>query len=186
MNSLRLVVLMLSLLFIGKLSAQFEKGTLQIGGDVTSDMSIWELSAINWRIEPEVSYFFQDNFSLGISGQFYNRFNSFQDFNSRFYNLGLLSRYYFYQKGPLALNGEAYMGGGERILSSESKEYFNRRSGTMILGMGVGVSYHIHPNIALTSSYRISQNVFMFEDRIRVATTGGLRFGLRANLNRRK
>ncbi|MCI4671795.1 MAG: outer membrane beta-barrel protein [Bacteroidia bacterium] len=183
MNVFRTLILLISFFYVCELSAQLKKGTIQIGADAITNLDVSDgFSLKNWRVMPEASYFLFDNVSFGISGQYRNIRGLFSDWTQKIYDVGLLSRYYFYQRGRFALNLENYLGGGERISTADSGDELARTS-VFRLGFGAGMTYQVIPNAALSFSYRLNREKLTSVDLNDFSS--GFRFGLRININNR-
>lgn len=191
MNFFKLTFLTLSFFYASKLSAQLEKGNIQLGAEGVADFIIGDRFPVqNWRLMPEASYFLLDKLSLGLSGLYReysaNDFGSGNTFHSKTYNVGLLSRYYLYQKDAFSFYVENYMGLGENIGNSEIQEEFNFRTGIFRLGIGAGISYHFIPNAALNLSYRYNRD-FVLNDANEInRPSGDFRLGLKVNFTASK
>lgn len=191
MNFFRCTLLALSFFYLTELSAQLEKGNVQLGTEGAADFVIGDEFPIqNWRVMPEASYFLFDNISLGLSGLYRefsaNDFGSGPTFDSKSYNIGLISRYYFYQHDAFSFYAENYMGLGENIGKSDIQEEFNFRTGIFKLGIGAGVSYHFIPNAAFNFSYRYNRDFVLNADNETGITSGDFRLGLKVNFNASK
>lgn len=171
-----------SLLFsVNTLHAQFKKGTIQLGLDGASKLVVGDRFALeDWIFMPEGSYFILDNLSIGLSG-FRSRATGGSS-ELKKYNIGLLSRYHFYRKGSFSMNIENYLGMGEVIASSEVVESYNFRTSLFRVGVGIGINYYVHSNVAFAFGVRGNRD-FLGDDFISGPDPVDFRFGVRVNFN---
>jgi len=184
MNLLRTLFLTISVFYVSQLSAQFEKGRIQFGADVFTYLEIGDGFPFHYkRVVPEVSYFLFDNLSLGLSGFYkYTITDSRYPVEGRDYSLGLISRYYFMQRGSFSLFGECYLGFGERIAISNYYDHLNFHFSELKAGLGLGMIYHIIPNAALSFSIRNNRLFVFSDDGFRRRGEADFLLGLKINL----
>ncbi len=185
MKLLRTLILTITLLYVGDLAAQLEKGRIQLGAEVSTELEIGVGFPFKYRrLMPEVSYFLVDNFSLGLSGYYKYTLTGTDIYpiEGREYSLGLISRYYFLQRGSFSLFAESNLEYGERKAISNYFDHLNFHFSEIKAGLGMGMIYHIIPNVALSLSIR-NNRVFMFsDDGFRRRGEGDYRLGLKINL----
>jgi len=189
MNARRTLFLAISLCFAVQLPAQFNKGTLQFGVDAVTDVALGDGFPIEFRtLTPEVSYFFSDRVSVGLSG----RYSQIRGLNEgglvefTNYNIGVLPKYYFFREDRFYSNVEAYVGVGETLFNSFFDDTLDDRFTRLRLGLGVGMGYYILPKVALSFStrydreYTLGRNTPLFDSDLNV------RFGLRVDVDTRE
>lgn len=180
MNLTKTLSLLMLVLFANTVSAQLEKGTIQLGADGVSNLVIGDRFALeDWILMPEASYFLADRLSLGVSGIYRDREGL--SLALKEYNIGLLGRYYFFQKGPISFNVESYVGAGEVTAESDQIEELNFKEGMLNLGIGAGINYHIIPQLAFSFSLRGNRD-FELKGFDSFSQPLDFRFGLRVNL----
>ncbi|MEM6345739.1 MAG: hypothetical protein AAF927_17735 [Bacteroidota bacterium] len=133
---------------------------------------------------PEVSYFLFDNLSFGLAG--YYKYSvagtDLYPVEGREYSLGLISRYYFLQRGSFSLFAENYLGYGERKAISNYFDHLNFHFSELKAGLGMGMIYHVIPNVALSFSIWNNRLFVFSDDGFRRRGEGDFQLGLKINL----
>ena len=131
------------------LHAQLQKGSVLVGGDITSfDLALNGSKSFNVNIDPKAAWFIQDNIALGAYFNFDLATAKGQG-TSIGYGVGALARYYFSSKQVDILKSTRFFMEGNIGIQGTNAANGGGSTNGLGVGIGPGLAYFILPNVSL-------------------------------------